>query len=134
MAAKNAGVIRSVRATPVRVPAKPDSLNSPGVDDSDAAFAARFRTGARWADFPLEVKWVIELRSAGGTRGCGETYRGVTAEELTAIVPALLGVEEGRRDVRRRRREHPLSDEPGANRRRSGTRSGWRWEGDEGGR
>lgn len=85
--------IDSIRATPVRVPAKPDSLNSPGIEETDVQFAARFRTGGSWTDFPLEIKWIVELRTAGGQRGCGETYRGVTAEELQNVLPGLLGLD-----------------------------------------
>ena len=60
--------ISAIRATPVRVPPKPDSINSPGITEDDVQFAARFRTGGNWAAFPLEIKWIIELRTADGQR------------------------------------------------------------------
>ena len=57
------GKVKRVRATPVRVPARPDSLNSEGIRDDDLNFASKFRTGRRWADFPDELKWIVELET-----------------------------------------------------------------------
>jgi muconate cycloisomerase len=75
----------------VRVPARADSLNSEGVPDSDAAFAQQFLTGASWPDFPMEVKWIVELEAAGGEIGIGETYRGATAEAVGVALRSFIG-------------------------------------------
>jgi muconate cycloisomerase len=83
-------LIKRATATPVRVPARPDSLNSREVDDSDAEFARRFHTGKQWVDFPLEPKWILELEDEYGHIGIGETYRGVTAEQMAAAMPVFL--------------------------------------------
>lgn len=87
---KNSVVCR-VQATPVRVPARPDSLNSEGVQDDDVQFALKFRTGKSWPDFPLEIKWIVEIETGDGTRGVGETYRAATAENVAAAIQGLLG-------------------------------------------
>jgi len=84
-------IVRKITATPVRVPARPDSLNSPGVDDTDRAFAEKFHTGARWTDFPLEIKWIVEMEAANGQVGVGETYRGSTREQVQADLRAFAG-------------------------------------------
>ena len=69
----NGSVVRRANATPVRVPARSDSLNSPEIRDEDGEFARKFRTGMRWTDFPNEIKWIIEIRVQNGTTGIGET-------------------------------------------------------------
>lgn len=73
--------IRRARATPVSVPARPDSLNSPGTDDADAGFSQRYQTGKSWDDFANQVKWIIELETGDGLVGIGETYR--SAEQVS---------------------------------------------------
>jgi muconate cycloisomerase len=75
------------------VPARPDSLNSAGVEDSDEEFARRFHTGRVWRDFPEEVKWIVELRDAEGRVGIGETYRGVERGSTTEALQALAGAD-----------------------------------------
>jgi hypothetical protein len=72
------------------VPARPDSLNSPEVDDTDAEFARRFHTGSRSTSFPDEIKWIIELTDSNGLCGVGETYRGPTAESVTDALRPLM--------------------------------------------
>ncbi len=84
-------VVHRVRATPVRVPARPDSLNSEGVQDDDAQFAKKFRTGKSWPDFPLEIKWIVQIETRDGIQGVGETYRAATRENVEAAVQQLLG-------------------------------------------
>jgi muconate cycloisomerase len=84
-------VVRRVNATPVRIPSRPDSLNSEGVKDDDVQFALKFRTGKSWPDFPLEIKWIIEIETADGTSGVGETYRAATAENVALAIQGLLG-------------------------------------------
>lgn len=84
-------LIRKAKATPVRVPARPDSLNSKAVEDADAEFARKFFTGQTWQDFPLEVKWIIELQDTNGRTGIGETYRSATAESVETALQAVVG-------------------------------------------
>jgi muconate cycloisomerase len=83
--------IRKATATPVRVPARPDSLNSKEVEDADAAFARKYFTGQTWQDFPLEVKWIVELHDESGRIGIGETYRSATAASVEAAIRAVAG-------------------------------------------
>lgn len=85
--------IRRATATPVRVPARPDSLNSPEVDDSDADFARRFHTGQVWQDFPLELKWIIELEDSDGRVGIGETYRAPRIGSVESALQAVAGLD-----------------------------------------
>jgi muconate cycloisomerase len=94
-------VIRRVRATPVRVPARPDSLNSEGVQDDDVQFALKFRTGKSWPDFPLEIKWIVQIETGDGTQGVGETYRAATRENISAALQRLLGLDVLRMNWRR---------------------------------
>jgi muconate cycloisomerase len=75
------------------VPARPDSLNSPGIEDDDADFAHRFRTGKRWPDFPNETKWIVEIETGDGTTGVGETYRGASRERIADALQALAGAD-----------------------------------------
>ncbi len=85
--------VKHARATPVRVPARPDSVNSEGVTDDDPEFARKFRTGKRWTDFPEEIKWIIEVQGEDGPVGIGETYRGATRGSVEASLKRLVGVD-----------------------------------------
>lgn len=85
--------IRRATATPVRVPARPDSLNSKEVDDSDAEFAQRFHTGRQWQDFPLEIKWIFEVEDESGRIGIGETYRAANPRAVEESLHALVGLD-----------------------------------------
>src|SRR5262245_24670013 len=87
------GKIVYARATPVRVPAKPDSLNSESIDEAsgtEKAFARKFKTGARWSEFPLQQKWIIELHARDGTCGIGETYRSATRPSVRKAMRKIL--------------------------------------------
>lgn len=83
-------LIRRAKATPVRVPARHDSLNSAEVDDTDAAFAQKFHTGKQWTDFPMELKWILEIEDSAGRVGVGETYRGASAANVEAALRGLI--------------------------------------------
>lgn len=85
--------IARLRATPVCVPARPDSLNSPGIDDSEERFAAVFKTGKTWADFANQIKWIVEIEASDGLIGVGETYRSVEQTEVEQGMHSLLGSE-----------------------------------------
>ncbi len=85
--------IRRVRATPVVVPAKPDSLNSSGIADEDAGFLQKFKLGGYWSDFVHMPKWIIELETGEGAIGIGESYRTVSEAELEPTLSVLLGAD-----------------------------------------
>lgn len=83
--------IARLRATPVRLPARPDSLNSPEIADEDTNFLDKFKTGKNWPDFANQIKWIVELETKDGVCGVGETYRSVEKEEVEPGMNALLG-------------------------------------------
>lgn len=83
--------ITRVRATPVRVTANPDSLNSPGIADEETGFLAKFKVGKSWDDFVNQTKWIVELEAEDGLCGIGETYRSVEQEEVEPALRTLLG-------------------------------------------
>jgi muconate cycloisomerase len=83
--------ITRARATQVVVPPKPDSLNSATIEDHDAAFAAKFKTGAKWSDFALQPKWILELETDNGLTGIGETYRQPEQASVESAAQAVLG-------------------------------------------
>jgi muconate cycloisomerase len=85
--------ITYVRATPVRVPGKPDSLNSPQIADEPAEFLAKFKVGRSWDDFVNQTKWILEIETRDGLRGVGETYRSVDVAEIEPALGALLGLD-----------------------------------------
>jgi len=84
-------VIQSIKTTKVVVPAKPGSLNSDEVIDKDSAFAQKFLTGERWAEFANQPKWIIELTLKNGLTGVGETYRSAPAELLHKTIRDFVG-------------------------------------------
>lgn len=84
-------IIRSIKATEVIVPAKPNSLNSENVIDKDGAFAKKFMTGESWTEFANQPKWVIEITLQNGLTGTGETYRSVSKELLEKAMYELTG-------------------------------------------
>jgi muconate cycloisomerase len=94
-------LLRQIRATPVVVPAKPDSLNSPGIEDDDPKFRDKFKTGKSWDDFANQVKWIVEIETAAGLVGIGETYRSVPRAELETALRAFVGCDVMRLDWRR---------------------------------
>jgi muconate cycloisomerase len=83
--------ITKARATPVVVPARPDSLNSPSVLEDDAAFSDKFQTGKSWDDFANQVKWIVELETEAGLCGIGESYRSVAPEDVATALQSVLG-------------------------------------------
>lgn len=84
--------VKRTRATPVRVPARPDSVNSDGIRDDDAEFAKRSITGKSWPSFTEEIKWIVEIENEDGTIGIGETYRGASRESVEATLKKLAGL------------------------------------------
>lgn len=84
-------VIRAIKATEVIVPAKPGSLNSENVLDTDAAFAKRHLTGGSWTEFADQPKWILEIILQNGLVGIGETYRSASKELIHAAMKELVG-------------------------------------------
>jgi muconate cycloisomerase len=91
MSTRHQTQIKYVRATPVIVPARTDSLNSPGIEEGDSAFSDKFKTGKSWDDFANQVKWIIEVETADGRRGIGETYRSVERHDVEVALQSVLG-------------------------------------------
>jgi muconate cycloisomerase len=86
----NSTLIRSLKATEVVVPAKPDSLNSESVLDKDTAFADKFMTGSSWTTFADQPKWIIEITLTNGLTGVGETYRSASKELILESMNLFL--------------------------------------------
>jgi muconate cycloisomerase len=85
--------IKSITATEVIVPPKPGSLNSESVIDKDTAFAKRHLTGARWTDFAIQPKWIIEMALQNGLIGIGETYRSASKELIQEAMEQFTGAD-----------------------------------------
>ena len=83
--------IQSIKATEVIVPAKPGSLNSETVIDSDTAFAKKFMTGESWTEFANQPKWILEITLENGMTGIGETYRSASREILKKTMQQVVG-------------------------------------------
>lgn len=94
-------VITRILATPVCVPARADSVNSPGIVDEDKAFAVKFKTGGKWSEFASQTKWILEAETADGAIGLGESYRNATREAMEKLMGALLGLDVLAADWRR---------------------------------
>jgi muconate cycloisomerase len=84
-------IIKTVKAIEVIVPAKPDSLNSESVFDSDSGFAKKFLTGESWTGFANQSKWIIQIELNNGIIGIGETYRTVSKELLWKSMLDITG-------------------------------------------
>ncbi|MES2005613.1 MAG: mandelate racemase/muconate lactonizing enzyme family protein [Bacteroidota bacterium] len=84
-------IIKSITATEVVVPSKPDSLNSESVYDKDVAFAKKFLTGGSWTEFAIQSKWIIEITLHNGLTGIGETYRSASEELVVSALTSFVG-------------------------------------------
>ncbi|GJM27445.1 MAG: mandelate racemase [Cyclobacteriaceae bacterium] len=83
--------ISRITATEVIVPAKPGTLNSGSVLDTDTVFAKKLLTGNSWVDFANQPKWIIQIWLANGLVGIGETYRNAKELPLKAGLNQLAG-------------------------------------------
>lgn len=90
---RSATAIQRIIATEVVVPAKPGSLNSPNILDTDAAFAKRHLTGGAWTEFADQPKWIIEIVLRNGLTGIGETYRSASEERIGEAMQKLAGMD-----------------------------------------
>lgn len=88
---RSATTIQLIRATEVVVPARPGSLNSENVLDTDAAFAKRHLTGGSWTEFANQPKWIVEIELVNGLVGIGETYRSASKVQLQEAMTRLAG-------------------------------------------
>ena len=86
-------IIRSIKATEVIVPSKPDSLNSESVPDKDTAFAKKFLTGTSWTEFAVQPKWIIEIELKNGLTGIGETYRSASIQLIEEAIKVFTGLD-----------------------------------------
>ncbi len=84
-------IIRSLKATEVVVPSKPDSLNSASIFDKDEAFAKKFLTGGSWTEFAIQPKWIIEIELKNGITGIGETYRSASLDFIEESMKVFAG-------------------------------------------
>lgn len=91
MSKNSNAIIQSIKATEVVVPAKPGSLNSDMVLDSDTEFAKKFMTGESWTEFANQPKWIIEITLHNGLVGIGETYRSADKALIEAAMHAFAG-------------------------------------------
>lgn len=94
-------IIRHVSATPVRVPARPDSINSEGIIDNNPTYTAMFKLGQSFQEFVLEPKWIVQATTDDGLVGLGETYRGATSHSVHVLLQQLAGMDVLRLDWRR---------------------------------
>lgn len=83
--------IEKITATEVIVPAKPGSLNSSDVHDTDKGFAKKFLTGESWTEFANQPKWIIQVTLQNGVTGIGETYRSASLTLLKEAVDTFMG-------------------------------------------
>ena len=83
--------IVKIEATEVVVPARPGSLNSSDVLDTDKGFARKLLTGESWTEFANQPKWILRITLNNGLIGIGETYRSALAEVLRQAADGLIG-------------------------------------------
>lgn len=83
--------IAKITATEVIVPAKPGSLNSSEVYDTDKGFAKKFLTGESWTEFANQPKWIIQFTLQNGLTGIGETYRSASPASIKAAADTFTG-------------------------------------------
>src|SRR5882672_9147514 len=75
--------ITKVEQWKVRVPMKPDTVNSPEYDAKDTGLA----------EFWTVPKFIVRLTTDDGITGIGETGRGCPAEQVAAGAAALDGAD-----------------------------------------
>ena len=84
--------IRRIRLDEVLVPAKPDSINSPEIDQPLHKLPQGAKRG--WSQqFDELSKTIIELELDNGVTGLGETYRAIANDQLQKIAGALVGLD-----------------------------------------
>jgi muconate cycloisomerase len=82
--------IRRIKLDEVCVPARPDSINSPGIDQPLHKLSQGAKRG--WTQqFDAISKTIIRLELENGTVGLGETYRGIPNLLLQELASSLIG-------------------------------------------
>jgi muconate cycloisomerase len=77
----------------VRVPARPDSLQSPGIEADDPEMMRQYKGGNSFSEIFEQTKWIIELETGDGTIGIGETYRATEYADVDAALQSILGAD-----------------------------------------
>jgi muconate cycloisomerase len=83
-------IVRRIYLDEVKVPARPDSINSPEIDQP----LHKLPNGAKkgWTQQFDEIsKTILRIECDNGVIGLGESYRGVAQATLQEIATALLG-------------------------------------------
>ena len=84
--------IRRIQLDSVKVPARPDSINSPEFDKPLHMLAYGGKT--EWSlQFDEIPKWIIQLTLDDGTVGLGESYRGLPADTMKSFAETLVGLD-----------------------------------------
>ncbi len=84
--------IRRIQLDAVKVPARPDSINSPEFDKPLHMLAYGGKT--EWSlQFDEIPKWIIQLELDDGTIGLGESYRGLPADTMQSFATTLVGTD-----------------------------------------
>lgn len=90
--------IRRIQLDAVKVPARPDSINSPEFDKPLHMLAYGGKT--EWSlQFDEIPKWIIQLELDDGTMGLGETYRGLPGDTMKAFAETLIGLDLGKANL-----------------------------------
>jgi len=78
--------------TEVVVPARPDSVNSPGAEHDHPLHQLAYAGKPAWSvQFDAMPKVIVELHTDAGVMGLGEVYRGVGIDVLGPIAQSLIG-------------------------------------------
>jgi len=91
--------ITAIEKIKVVVPAKPDTINSPGVEDPlhmlvlDGKPAWQLQFDRIW-------KYIYRVKTDEGLEGLGESYRGVNPQMVDGIIESLLGQDPTRMNLR----------------------------------
>ena len=84
--------ISKVEMIPVRVPARPNAISSPGKDAPLHMLSVGARSG--WSvQFDELSKWIIRVDTSDGISGIGESLRDVSTDKMRDIARSLLGTD-----------------------------------------
>ncbi len=84
--------IRRIQLDSVKVPARPDSINSPEFDKPLHMLAYGGKT--EWSlQFDEIPKWIIQITLENGVVGLGESYRGLPTEQMKSFAETLMGLD-----------------------------------------
>ncbi len=87
--------IRRLQLDAVKVPARPDSINSPEFDKPLHMLAYGGKT--EWSlQFDEIPKWIIRVTLDNGVVGLGESYRGLPGDTMKSFAETLIGLDLGK--------------------------------------